>query len=125
MKFILLSLLFAVSLFCVEQFDSYEKGLEYIKKNNKTLLVVVEQDYCPWCERFKRVLKEERVAKVLDEKFAIVLLNNANTIPKEFRAEIAPYSYIVDKSGEILLEIMGYVNEKKLLMEIELAFEEL
>jgi len=125
MKKLLLLLVFTLSLFSAQEFKDYKSGLEYAQKNNRSLLVVVEQDHCPWCAKFKVTLADKEVQKVLNEKFVLVFLNKDEKLPKRFQVSMTPVSFIVDNTGETLLEVIGYATPKKLLFDLEMAFEEL
>ncbi len=123
-KFIFLAI-FAVSLFSYETFTNYQKGLEYAKANGKSMLVVIEQEGCPWCAKFRGTLANDRVQKVLEEQFVLIFLDKDKNPPSIFSVPMTPVSFIMNSDEEILMEVIGYAPTKKLLLDIEIAFEEL
>lgn len=126
MKKILLLLLFTVWSFGGQVFYNYEKAVEEAKKQNKLLMVVMEQEHCPWCHRFKeRTLKSAPVETAIEEHFILTYLdkNDENT-PKFLAVPITPVTLMLDRKNNVIHETIGYVNKNQFMENINDVLKE-
>ena len=104
---------------------SYKEGMKKAIEQNKVLMVVVTQTYCPWCEKFKeKTLVDKEVVKTVTEHFVPVLLNkDKDDMPEDIRARMVPTTFFLDHEGGEIFSTIGYKHPRKFLLDIQDAVE--
>lgn len=126
MKNILLTLLFACSLFAAE-IDDYAKEMNFYrdytlalneaKKASKPLMLLIGADNCPWCRKLeRRTIASEEIKARLGEIVTVVMDQNfdAKRFPAEFSSPRTPSIFFIDpKNGEHFDESVGYLKKNE------------
>jgi len=101
--FILLTLyytLFAAnakdSAFALDFEDNYKTALAKAKKEHKTLMLVVVQDPCPYCDRIVEDTFENAEVKKELESFISVIIDKHDDLPEQFTGTPVPMVYFID-----------------------------
>lgn len=104
---------------------SYKAAMEKAVAQNKVLMVVVTQTYCPWCDKFKhKTLVDKDVVKAVNEHFVPVLLNkDKDDMPEDIRARMVPTTFFLDHEGGEIFSTIGYKHPRKFLLDIKDAVE--
>lgn len=102
MKKIILCALLSISLWSL----SFEEAVMEAKKEHKLLLVELEMESCPYCERMdKFVLSKEDVKKLINEHYIFLKLDiNKEVIPEHFTSRMTPTFYFLSSNGENIIE---------------------
>lgn len=90
--------------------ESFDDALLEAKKTNKLLLVELEMEFCPYCERMEKfVLSKEEVKSIIQEHYIFVKLDiHKDTIPENLTSRMTPTFYFLTSDGEkILKEVKG------------------
>jgi thioredoxin-related protein len=67
------------------QWKSFESSID-LKSTGKKYFIYVYTDWCSWCKRMKSTtFKDEKVVKILNEKFVSVMFNAESKDPVNFR----------------------------------------
>ncbi len=104
---------------------TYKAAMEKAIAQDKVLMVVVTQTYCPWCDKFKhKTLVDKEVIKKVNENFVAVLLNkDKDDMPEDIRARMVPTTFFLDHEGGEIFSTIGYKHPRKFLMDIKDAIE--
>ncbi|MDY0116445.1 MAG: thioredoxin family protein [Sulfurimonadaceae bacterium] len=105
----------------------YATALALAKDQNKTLMLVVVGDTCPWCRKFERkTLMQEVVDMTVKADFIPLIIDRKHdegTYPEIYNALRIPTVYFISETSEKqVYESMGYVKIKdyiKLLVDIK------
>lgn len=100
---------------------SYDKALHRAQKEDKPLFMVVVTDGCPFCEKLMdRILTKDYVREYIAKKYVPLIMNKERQrVPKKFLRPFEPVTYIIDpKSGQIIDEIDGYMEEEHYLWHL-------
>ena len=93
--------------------DSFDKAKEIAKKSNKPIMVYVEAKHCPWCEKMKEeVLEDKDTIRVLNKEYVLVKLDiDSKDIKRYFpNTYMTPTTYFVTHDLKPLTQIIGYTN---------------
>jgi thioredoxin-related protein len=127
MRIYLYILLFVSSLFAgtIPFETNYEHAMKRAVAENKPVMAVITQTYCPWCTKFKeRTLTDPDVAKMVNEHFVPLLLNkDTDAMPEDIRARMVPTTFFLDHEGEEIFSSIGYKHPRKFLLDIHDAIE--
>jgi thioredoxin-related protein len=109
-------MLFTAALFAYG--DTYYNDLDEIK-GEKTF-VLVEEDYCPWCKRFKQnVLTDKTVIEALAGYKIAVLMKDRWNKEGLSHVRLVPTMFFLDTNKKILLRQDGFVDKKEFLQLIQ------
>ena len=111
-KMILTILVLTGSVFALDWVKDIDTALEVAKKENKTIMVMVEGEHCRWCKKMKgRTLSDDAVEKRL-EKFVVVkvMRENGNAMAKLPPVQGVPTIFFMKANKAIVEEIIGYFN---------------
>jgi thioredoxin-related protein len=129
MKTLLFIFLLNFSLLAAEQlgyFTEYDKALQAALKADKPIMLVQATDSCPWCKRLEsRTLSHPKVKAAVSKGAIPLLLNrDSSSYPEKFYTTRVPTIFFVKpKSQEGYWEIIGFVDEKEMLENLETALE--
>jgi len=114
MKKILLLLICSVSLYSAELswIHSYEKAVQKAKDENKSIMVFVEAEHCPYCVKMENeVLKDKYVVDSLEKFVPLKLDINSKDVKREFsKTSVTPTIYFITPDKKPLQDIVGYLN---------------
>ena len=102
---------------------TFNEALELAKQENKFLMFMIEEEYCPWCKKIKAVtLKDKNVNEILDDKYISLKLYKNAKYPKKFHTRMVPTIFLINpQNNKILKKIIGYIGpasfEDKLFIE--------
>ncbi len=112
MKTILLSILFALSLFGadIDWPSDYKAALQEAKQENKLVYIFITSDSCRWCRKFEATtLQDEGIKKRLQKEFVSIHMSRDQVkIPEQFKTAPVPRHYFVDADGKILYSSLGH-----------------
>lgn len=118
MGFVMRQVLLALSIFItllnakgIEWKVSIKDGLELAKKESKILMIFVEANHCPWCEKMlTTTLSDKDVVRNLNRDYISVKVDADSQEGKEYFASISitPTTYFVTGDKEYLESIEGF-----------------
>jgi len=96
----------------------YKTALAKSKASQKTLVMVLGADYCPWCRKFEnKTLKSSLVKTKTDKDFVVLLVDkkfDIESFPTKFKTSFTPRVFFINPKDEsILLESAGYVKKQE------------
>ena len=97
------------------------ESLNDAKLENKTVMLVFDQDSCIYCEMLKEgTLSDSDVQKEINEKFipVIIDINKDYDTADKYDVFGTPLIVFVDDSGDEIGRIEGYVDSSEFLQEI-------
>ena len=102
MKKIILCVLLSISLWAF----NFEEAVIEAKKEHKLLLVELEMESCPYCERMEKfVLSKDDVKKLINEHYIFIKLDiNKEVIPEHLISRMTPTFYFLSSDGENIIE---------------------
>jgi hypothetical protein len=131
MKKILLLLILSLALYANEAstfaqqlgyLNSYKTALSKAKKEHKLLMLVIVEDGCGFCERFKRTTLSLKEIQLKTASFVRVIIDKNEKIPLFFQTSFVPVVYFVDPNTlEPLVESIGYHSPARFLKKINEA----
>jgi ssDNA-specific exonuclease RecJ len=82
--------------------SNYKNAINKAKKENKPIMLVIEEKYCPWCEKLaQETLSHPKLAKLIKENFVgIQLIQDSDDIPHQFYADVFPTVYFINPYNE-------------------------
>ncbi|MFQ6072948.1 MAG: thioredoxin family protein [Methanosarcinales archaeon] len=98
---------------------SLDEGFRIAQEQDKPILVYFWAQWCPWCEKFEtETLPEERIAKILKNEFVLVAidLDEQRDVAQRYGVSYPPHELFLDKNGNIITRIPGYVDANRFLM---------
>jgi thioredoxin-related protein len=113
---IILGLLFLSStLFSLNWVKDLDTAFAQAKKENKTVMVMVESRSCGWCTKMKnRTLKEDDVVKRLQKFVTVkVMRNDAKAMAVLPKIEGVPTVFFMNANRKVIEELVGYVNVRR------------
>ena len=117
MKHIILLIFTTVAIFAqsLNWLDSFNKAKEIAKKSNKPIMVYVEAKHCPWCEKMKEeVLEDKDTIRVLNKEYVLVKLDiDSKDVKRYFpNTYMTPTTYFTTHDLKPLAQIIGYTNNE-------------
>lgn len=84
----------------------FEESILKAKREYKLLLVELEMESCPYCEKMdKFVLSKDDVKKLIEEHYVFLKLDiNKEVIPEHLISRMTPTFYFLSSDGENILE---------------------
>ena len=121
MKKIILCVFLSMTLWA----SSFEEAILKAKSEHKLLLVELEMEFCPYCERMdKFVLSKDDVKQLINDNYVFIKLDiNKEVIPEHLSSRMTPTFYFLSSDGESIIEeikgapsksdFMNYLNKVK------------
>lgn len=88
-------------------------AMDLSKSENKTLMMVFDQDSCTYCDMFKNdVLSNGDVQKELGENYVVVFvdINKHPDIANRYKVFGTPTTQFIDSDGKQIGKVEGYVT---------------
>ncbi|WP_457606303.1 thioredoxin family protein [Nitratifractor sp.] len=127
-RFLLVQLFFVAALFAagLQWRSSYPEALQEAHQSGKNLMIFIEAKHCPYCERMKdEVLDKPDVVRALKNFIPVRLQIDDPVVKKEFpKASVTPTIYFITAKKELLMDIVGYLNEEFFYWRLGAAEEE-
>ncbi|MCK9454622.1 MAG: thioredoxin family protein [Sulfurimonas sp.] len=92
----------------------YKTALERAKKENKSLMILMITNYCPWCSKFeKKTLMDKNVDdKIKSNYIPLVINRQEGNFPKYLNAPVVPVTFFVEPNKEeITYQSIGFSNK--------------
>lgn len=108
---------------------SYEVALKKAKESNKPLMMIMEQEGCPWCTKFEaKTLTNSEIHAFVEQNFiptTFLKFKDKGKYPDKFFIENwSPYVLFVDpKNEETFYKTFGYKSKREYQLELEKALE--
>ena len=105
-------------------FRGYDLALSVAKKENKTIMLVLVADFCPWCKKFERkTLQNELVSKLVKQNFIPIIVDNYRDVgsyPKKLSTSKLPTIYFINPSTQkTISKSTLYVNKNDFLVTMQ------
>lgn len=109
-------------------YRGYDLALSIAKKENKTVMLVLVADFCPWCKKFERkTLQNGLVSKLIKQNFIPVIVDNyrdKGSYPKKLSTPRLPTIYFIDsKTQKVINKSTLYVNKNDFLVTMQKAIK--
>lgn len=103
--------------------ESYQKGIQTAKKEHKLMMLVVVEDGCHWCKKFKRTtLSDKDIKKGLQNIVEVMLDRYADDLPEKYESKFFPMVYFIDPQRQkTLVTSYGYKTKEGFVEEIQKA----
>jgi thioredoxin-related protein len=94
--------------------DSWPEARAEAERSGKNLMVFIEAEHCPYCERMQReVLSAPDVVRGLKAFIPVKLMIDDPVVKREFPGTVVtPTIYFLTPKKELLIDIVGYLNEE-------------
>lgn len=99
-----------------------DAALNMSQNQNKTVVIVFDQDSCQYCDMFKKdVLSNPDVQKELNKKCAVVLvdINKQPDVANRYKVFGTPTTQFLDSHGNEIEKIEGYVDANEFLTKLK------
>ena len=102
--------------------ESYQNGIQTAKKEHKLMMLIVVEDGCHWCKKFKRTtLSDEDVKKDL-QKVIKVLVDRYADMPDKYESQFFPMVYFIDpQTQNVLVTSYGYKTKEGFTQALQKA----
>ncbi len=108
------------------QADFLDKESAQALKENKLILVNIESEDCPYCQKMKKEIFNARAyRKKIDQHFIVVTyLNSDPILPADFRPQYVPANAIYSpKKRDILDAYIGYIEPARFMEILDNTYE--
>lgn len=88
-------------------------ALDMAKSENKTVMMVFDQDSCVYCDMFKKdVLSNPDIQKELNEKCVVLFvdIHKHPDIANKYKVFGTPSTQFLDSNGNEITKVEGYVD---------------
>jgi thioredoxin-related protein len=102
--------------------DKYDSALKDAKTQNKTVMVIFDQDSCSYCDQFKQeTLSNSKVQEKLNSGFVpvVVDINKDYDLASKYKVLGTPTVVFLDANEKEIHRIDGYVDANGFLDEIK------
>jgi thioredoxin-related protein len=99
-------------------YQTYEKGLEVAKAENKPIFYYAWAIWCQYCEKLHtEVFPDPQVSSIMQEHFVLVAidLDTNKADADRFGISYPPHMLFLTKDGEVITRIPGYVPASQLV----------
>ncbi|MFQ6073242.1 MAG: thioredoxin family protein [Methanosarcinales archaeon] len=99
-----------------------DEGFRIAQEQNKPILVYFWAQWCKYCEQLEtKTLPNEKVSKILKNDFVLVAidLDEQGEVAQRYGVSYPPHEIFLDKNGNIITRIPGYVDANRFLMELK------
>ena len=103
-----------VLLFCLFSFLENNKASEYdAAKNTKgVVLLYFTDESCSWCHKFKPILKNPEVQKIINKYFFVEIdITDSPELSDFYKINTIPAYMLVDGNKKIIIRGMGYKDK--------------
>ena len=106
--------------------DSWSEARTEAERSGKNLMVFIEAEHCPYCERMKEeVLSDPDVVRSLKEFIPVRLNIDDPVVKKEFPGtSVTPTIYFITPRKKLLTDIVGYLNTEFFFWRLSAAERE-
>lgn len=102
--------------------ESYHAGIQTAKKEHKLMMLVVVEDGCHWCKKFKRTTLSDKDVKKHLQKVVKVMLDRYADMPEKYESKFFPMVYFINPQTQDVLETSyGYKTKDLFIQEIQKA----
>lgn len=105
---------------------SYEKALKKAITLNKPIMMVVEQQGCPWCNKFEiKTLINDRIDTTVQDNFIpLRIIRELDSYPEKFRPKGVPTVLFIDpKKEDAFYKSFGYKSKREYKVELKKAID--
>jgi len=108
-KIFLVLILLSSSIFALNWSKNLQTAFAKAKKQNKTVMVFVEGEYCRWCKKLEhRTLTSNKIEKRL-KNYIVVKLDRSDDAMKNLpEVQGVPTVFFMTPKKKVLEEIVGY-----------------
>lgn len=120
-------LLFALSCSGLNAAEFLEKERLEAIKEHKMILLTIESESCPFCQKMKQeIFENSSYRKVIDQHFIFVAKHAEDpTLPPLFRTPMLPANaLLMPKTKEIVEAYTGYMEPKMFMSLLEKVYQE-
>ena len=102
--------------------ESYQQGVQTAKKEHEMMMLVVVEDGCHWCKKFKRTtLSDSDIKKDMQDIVKVMVDRYAN-MPQKFESKFFPMVFFVNpQMQDVLVTSYGYKTKELFTQEIQKA----
>lgn len=107
-------------------YKSLDEGLIQAQQEDKPVMVYFWAVWCQFCEKFEtETIPNPAVSKVLTEDFVLVAidLDEDRDTPSKYGVGYPPYELFLDKNGEVIERVPGFVEADRFLIRINAVKE--
>jgi hypothetical protein len=81
---------------------NYKSAIEKAKKENKPLMLVIEERFCPWCEKLaQKTLSHPKLSQMVKDNFVgVQLIQDSDEFPHYFYADVFPTVFFINPYNE-------------------------
>jgi len=102
--------------------ESYHKGVQTAKKEHKLMMLVVVEDECHWCKKFKRTTLSDSGIKEYMQDIVKVMVDRYADMPQKFESKFFPMVFFVNpQTQNVLVTSYGYKTKELFTQEIQKA----
>lgn len=102
--------------------ESYHTGAQIAKQEHKLMMLVVVEDDCHWCKKFKRTTLNDNGVKMHLQKVIKVLVDRYADMPQKYESKFFPMVYFINPKTQNILETSyGYKAKESFIQEIQEA----
>jgi len=90
-------------------------------KENKEVMVMVANEYCPWCRKMKeQTFTDTRINEKLEKYTLVIMQHNDRSVYKHIPIfnRIVPSLFFMNSKRELIGKIVGYFDADELLKDI-------
>lgn len=102
-------------------YKSMDEGFSVAQQEDKPILVYFWAIWCQFCEKFEtETLPHPEVTKILTEDYVLVAidLDEDRDTPAKYGVSYPPYELFLDKNGNVLQRVPGFVEADRFLPTI-------
>jgi len=95
---------------------SFEEAINKAKKDKNLVMLLIEDNYCPWCTKLKnQTLNDKEVLDILQTDYISIKFYKYEDIPKQFKVRLVPTIFIIDPENIKTLETsVGFISPSSL-----------
>ncbi len=98
--------------------ESYQQGVQTASKEHKLMMLVVVEDGCHWCKKFKRTTLSDTGIKQELQGIVKVLVDRYDDMPEKFESHFFPMVFFIDPQTQNILEKSYGYKTKELFTNI-------
>jgi len=96
----------------------YDVALQKAQKQNKDILFIMVANFCPWCNKFEKlVLKKKNINETIHKKYIPLIMNREKkNFPKKYMAPVIPTMFFIDHRSDVVKhKVVGYNNKQEFI----------
>lgn len=106
----------------------YKTALAKAQKEQKTVMLLVVADYCPWCKKFERkTLEDESVKEFVGKNFIPVVIDKIRergSYPNEYDAPLIPAVFFINPhTQKNIFEVVAYRTKDEFMLDMQNALK--